>query len=54
MSTHATVFDVQAMLPRIGVDAPSDIQVAAIPEICRGQPLAIQSFTGSGKVRLPA
>ena len=39
------------MLPNIGVEAPSEIQLSAIPEISKGTTLAIQSFTGSGKVR---
>jgi hypothetical protein len=43
-------FDVQMMLWKLGIDAPSEIQVAAIPVIRKGTTMAIQSFTGSGKV----
>ena len=40
----------QVTLPKQGIDTPSDIQMQAIPRILAGDTLAIQSFTGSGKV----
>lgn len=39
------------MLPTMGVEAPSDIQMQAIPAILKGDTLAMQAYTGSGKVR---
>lgn len=47
---NATV-GLQVMLPSMGVHIPSDIQRAAIPLITDGRSVALQSFTGSGKVR---
>ena len=41
---------VQVRLAEIGVHEPSDIQRAAMPHIVEGRTLAIQSYTGSGKV----
>lgn len=35
----------------MGVHDPSDIQRVAMPQIVEGRTLAIQSYTGSGKVR---
>uniref|UniRef100_A0A0C9S8H6 RNA helicase n=1 Tax=Wollemia nobilis TaxID=56998 RepID=A0A0C9S8H6_9CONI len=32
-----------------GLDVPTDVQVTAIPNILKGQDVAIQSYTGSGK-----
>lgn len=40
----------QMTLPEHGIETPSDIQIQAIPRILEGDTLAIQSFTGSGKV----
>lgn len=38
------------MLPKHGVEEPSEIQVQAVPSILEGKTVAMQSFTGSGKV----
>ena len=40
----------QGMLAKRGIHAPSDIQAAAIPKVFMGTSVAIQSYTGSGKV----
>jgi superfamily II DNA/RNA helicase len=45
---------IQVMLPTMGVHMPSDIQHSAIPLIKDGRSIALQSYTGSGKVRTPS
>lgn len=43
---------VQAGLSKQGITSPSPIQAASIPEVLSGSNVAIQSYTGSGKVSL--
>lgn len=38
-------------LKETGFDKPTPIQAVAIPEILKGENCALQSYTGSGKVR---
>lgn len=49
-----TLTMIQVMLPTMGVHMPSDIQHSAIPLIKDGRSIALQSYTGSGKVRTPS
>ena len=44
---------VQGHLRDLGVQTPTPVQEAAIPRVLRGENIAIQSYTGSGKVRQP-
>ena len=44
---------VQGHLRNLGVQMPTPVQEAAIPRVLRGENIAIQSYTGSGKVRQP-
>ena len=44
---------VQGHLRNLGVQTPTPVQEAAIPRVLRGENIAIQSYTGSGKVRQP-
>jgi ATP-dependent RNA helicase DeaD len=41
-----------AGLAESGIEVPSPIQESAIPVLLSGQNAAVQSYTGSGKVRL--
>jgi hypothetical protein len=41
----------QARLPEMDVQGPTPVQEAAIPHVLRGENVAIQSYTGSGKAR---
>ncbi len=40
----------QARLRLLDVQAPTPVQQAAIPRVLSGENIAIQSYTGSGKV----
>lgn len=40
----------QAGLAQLSITAPSPIQSAAVPAVLSGDNVAIQSYTGSGKV----
>ena len=42
----------QGALPAAGIVEPTPVQLEAIPHILRGVDVAVQSYTGSGKVRL--
>ena len=39
-------------MAKMKVTRPSDIQAAVIPEVLSSDSVALQSYTGSGKVRL--
>ena len=42
----------QGALPAAGIVEPTPVQLEAIPHILRGADVAVQSYTGSGKVKL--
>jgi len=42
----------QGALPAAGIVEPTPVQLEAIPPILRGVDVAVQSYTGSGKVKL--
>jgi superfamily II DNA/RNA helicase len=42
----------QSCLAESGIELPSPIQEAAIPQLLAGHNAAVQSYTGSGKVSL--
>jgi superfamily II DNA/RNA helicase len=41
---------VQAFLDELGIMDPTEVQAAAIPRVLQGGNVAIQCYTGSGKV----
>lgn len=53
-SRTASPLPPQAALPELGVGRPSAIQITALPAVLTGGNCAVQSYTGSGKVRLRA
>ena len=40
----------QAFLDALGIMSPTEVQAAAIPRVLQGGNVAIQCYTGSGKV----
>jgi hypothetical protein len=51
MTLRSRFLILQAGLAKMNIRKPSDVQTAAIPTILAKKNTAIQSYTGSGKVR---
>ena len=52
LSASSSACRLQGALPAAGIVEPTPVQLEAIPPILRGVDVAVQSYTGSGKVKL--